>query len=298
MGLNMQKLKENFDKKSERGDRFNIQNGENYVRILPPSIQYLTEEVDYICYNYLMHYRLGVEGDKQAAACPKTAGKHQRCPICEAVARLYKNDTVEDKALAGDIRAKKRHIFNVIDLNNPEKGIQIMETGPKLYEDLIVYVTNPKWGDLLDLDTGKNVVITKTDGKESATGYTEYRITPDPTSSSVRKVLPENFKEQIGLLQKAVPTPLTYDELKVILEGGVLETAKKPVEAESEEKEPEEPAVQKSAPAVKTTEKVQEVKEPSQGGQPSCFAKDYGPRREECLKCGVKAACREKFLEV
>lgn len=309
MGIDTKRLKEKFDKKSaERVDRLNLANGENYIRILPPSIQYLTEEVDYICFSYLMHYKLGVEGDKQSVCCPKAGNKHARCPICEAVSRLYKNNTTEDKALASDIRAKKRNIFNVIDLNNPDKGIQILETGPKVLEDLIVFVTNPKWGDLLDLDTGRNITITKIDGKESDSGYTEYKVAPDPTPTSVRPQLPENFKEQIGLLQKAIPTPLSYDELKVVLEGGAPVTESKATEEPaSEEQEPAPKASSNikagTAPVVSSKEVEPEapLKPPVKPIEPTslkCFGKDYGPRRPECGTCAVRVDCRAKFLEV
>ena len=193
MGIDLLKLREKFDKKDvERSDRFSFQDGDNYLRILPPSKEYLVDSVDYISFEFLTHYNLGVEGDKRSEICPRSFGKQNKCPICEAVWKLYKTKTNEDKELASSLRAKTRHIFNIIDLNNLEKGIQVMETGPKIYEEIVKFITNPKWGDLLDIDKGRNFTITKTPSKETISGYVEYNIAPDPDITSVREKLPKN----------------------------------------------------------------------------------------------------------
>lgn len=299
MGLDATKLKEKFDKKAGRADRLELKDGENEIRILPPSLEYFAETVDYIGYDYLMHYNLGVEGNRQAEVCPKTLGRQHKCPVCDAVSKLYKLGTPEDKTLGGQLRAKKRHLFNVLDMNNLDKGIQILETGPKIYESLVVFVTNPKWGDLLDVDKGKNITITKTGQKESSTGYVEYSVAPDPTSTSIREKLPKNYKEAISALAKAVPVAKSYDELKAILEGedGPVDTGKvKSSAAVSENTEETIATAPVHAEAKVTAPIVEEKKE--LGKEPECFGKDYGPRRPECLACSVKVTCREKFLEV
>lgn len=308
MGLDLAKFKERFDKRKGRGDRFELQDGDNVIRILPPSLQYFAGEVDYIAFEYIMHYKLGVEGNKTAEACPKTLDRKLRCPICEAVSKLYKLDTPEDKARARDIKAKKRYVFNVIDLSNKDKGIQILETGPTIYDDLGVFIKNPKWGDILDLDKGRDVVITKTNSKETQSGYTEYSVTPDPTTTSAREYLPANFKEAIGQLQKAVPLPKSYQELKVIIEGGdsqvdisVLRATLSPVSQDEDDgvqgtPDESEPEVQPQNKVVETNNTPHKL--PEEGDvPPSCFGVQYGPRRQECGPCPSRNPCREKLLE-
>ena len=291
MGINISKLKEKFDKKSvERSDRFVFKDDDNYLRILPPSIEYLGESVDYISFDYLMHYNLGIEGEKISEVCPKTCGKHHKCPVCEVVYKLYKTNTAEDQALAGKMRGKIRHIFNIIDLNTLDKGIQIMETGPKVYEEIIKFITNPKWGDLLDLDKGRNFTITKTSDKKTTSGYIEYSVAPDPDSSSIRNQLPQNYKEMIGFLKKNVPSAKSYDALKMILEGDSNDVTT------SEKQEHKTESVREDKPTeVKEEHKkpVEVKKEP-----PNCFSIDYGPKRDICLECSYKIDCRKKFLEI
>jgi hypothetical protein len=335
MALDLAKLKEKFDKKSaERTDRFTLKDGENLIRILPPSIQYLGETVDYVSFEYLMHYNLGGEGEKKAEVCPKTFGKNQKCPICDAVYKLYKLNTPEDKALASELRAKKRYLFNIIDLNELDKGIQILETGPKIYELLIVFLTNPKWGDLLDLDSGRDVTITKTDAKKSSSGYTEYSVTPDPTPTSIRERLPANFKEMIARLEKSIPQAKTYDELKTILEGQdssseinlgavranhepdsgeevdapVAEVPKAaPVAAKPLDVAPKPapvaaaptPAPVAPAPAAPVAPAPAAPVVPvAPAAQPACFGKEFGPRKDNCKKCAVRDDCRTKYIEL
>lgn len=309
MALDTQKLKERFEKKAGRGDRFELKDGENSVRLLPPSIQYLAESVDYIAFEYLMHYQLGIEGNKTAEVCPKTLDRKVRCPICEAVAKLYRLNTPEDKALAGQIRGKKRFLFNMIDMNDKDKGVQILEVGPKIYEALVVFITNPKWGDLLDLDKGRDVTITKTNGKETQSGYTEYSVAPDPSLTSARKYLPKNFKEAIGQLQKAVPQAKSYDELRVILEGGestvdvgsvkATSSADKVTEEVGDGDNDSSEPVRTHAPQNKVVSRNDTPPaEPPKGKEPTCYGQEYGPRRPECVPCGVKVPCREKFLEM
>ncbi len=294
MGIDISKLKEKFEKKAVgRSDRFTFKDKDNYIRILPPSIEYLGENVDYIAYEFYIHYGLGVEGDKVSEVCPKTFGKQHKCPICEAVWKLYKTNTLEDKALAGKIRSKVRHIFNIIDLNEVEKGIQIMETGPKIYEEIIKFITNPKWGDLLDIDKGRNFIITKTPGDDTASGYTEYSVSPDPDSTSIRSKLPQNFKDVIGMLKKQVPTAKSYDELKGILEGNPTE------ERSKGESDGNVPSVEVKKENI--TIKKEEVKEKPvdvKKEPPECFGIGYGPKRDVCLECAVKKECRTKFLEI
>ena len=302
MSLDIEKLKQSFEKKSGRGG-MELKDGDNNIRILPPSVKYLAETVDYISFDYWIHYKLGPEG-KTNEVCPKTAGRDARCPICEAVAKLYRLNTPEDKELAGRLRAKMRHMFNVIDLNDKEKGVQILEVGINVYKDLVSFITHPKWGDLLDLDKGRDVTITKTNRKETKSGYEEYSVAPDPTISSSREYLPKNFKEGINNLQKTVPVAKSYKELQAILEGGDSNVDVGAVKATSavEDENTDQPSEAEpeivDKPQLKTAPKKEEPKEEVKGKHPECFGEQYGPRRTECVPCKVKADCRDKFLEM
>ena len=292
MGLDVTKLQERAERKSaKRTDRFNLQDGENYLRLLPPSLEYLKEDVDYITFEYLMHYNLGIEGNRTAEVCPKILGKQHRCPICEVVFKLYKTQDATDKTLAGSIRAKGRHIYNVLDLNNLDKGIQIMETGPKIYDEIVKFIANPKYSDILDLDQGRNITITKTPGKESSSGFAEYDVIPDPDITSIKDRLPQNWKEQLIKLEKSIPVPKSYEEIRQILEGE--DTSSEEVSAvtlDSVETTIVETVVDKTPDVIKEV--------PVDGKKPECFGNDFGPKKEECINCAYKIDCREEYLRI
>lgn len=301
MPLDLGKLKEKMEKRpTERADRFNFKDGDNYIRILPPSLEYFAESIEYICFEYGVHFNLGADGDKTAEVCPKSLDKHSRCPICEVVSRFYRTGKDDDKAIAGQLRARTRCVFNVVDLNNPDKGIQIMETGIKIYEDIVKFMTNPKWGDLLDLDEGRNITITKTSAKETSSGYTEYTVAPDPNICSIREKLPKNFKEGISLLKKSIPQAKSYDELKVILEGGTPSDENTPSVTTSSVKhevQTNKEIMTDSKVDAKSTVKVKE-EAPTTKEKPSCFGNDYGPNRDVCKKCSFIKECRIEFLNL
>ena len=321
MPVNIEKLKEKYERKqAQRADRIDLKDGENYIRILPPTLEYMTEEVDYITLEYLCHYNIGLEGNKHAEICPRTFGSKNKCPICETTAKLYKG-SAEDKALGKDLYARRRILFNVIDLKAPEKGVQIMETGPKIYEDVVVFVTNAKWGDLLDLDEGRNIVIYKTPGKETSSGYNEYNVTPDPDKTSVREVLPGDWKEKIRNLTNSIPKAKTYAELERSLAGEeeptvdkdastnketeVVEdedTPQKDERTDEQKKEQDTPKStetdKKEEPAKKEEPKKEAKKEAKTTEHKPCFGEKYKVSNPECKACEEKTDCRSTFLEI
>lgn len=297
MGVDAKRIKEKWDRKGKRADRMELQDGENYIRLLPPSLEYLKENVDYIGYDYPMHYRLGIEGNQTSEPCPKVHGKQHRCPVCEVVFKLYNTKDPDDKAVASRIRGKTRYIFNAIDLNNLDKGVQILETGSKIYDALLKFITNPKYCDILDLDKGRNLTITRTPEKESSSGFVSYDVIPDPDVTSIKDKLPTNWKEQISKLKTAPPPTKSYDELKKILEGedpGVAPETEEAEETTTEEVEEAAPAPAAAAPAAKKPA----PKPAPATEQPECFGKDFGPKKEECVACDFKASCRDEYLKI
>jgi hypothetical protein len=286
MGVDAKSLQEKFNRKgSQRADRMKLDDGDNYLRLLPPTLEYLAESVDYISIDYLMHYRIGYEGNYSHEVCPKTTNKQNKCPVCEAVNKLYATKDETDRQLAGRIRAKIRYTFNVIDLNNLDKGVQILEQGSQIYTEILKFISNPKYSDILDLDKGRNVTITKIPEKESNTGFVKYEFIPDPDVCSTRDKLPKNWKEQVAKLEAAVETPKSYVELKKILEG---------VTDEDEPEVKEEVVVEETieTPATET------VVEAPKGEKPECFGEEFGPKKEQCTACDVKVDCREEYLKI
>lgn len=106
---------------------------------------------------YKIHFNVGP--DDKAVVCPGTFGK--KCPICEARAVMVK-DPNADKEELNELRPRDRIVFNIIDLNDEDAGIQIFDMSPhlfakKLYEELDAQ--NGEYDSVFDLDGGFSLKV-------------------------------------------------------------------------------------------------------------------------------------------
>ena len=70
-----------------------------------------------------VHYNVGP--NQVPRLCPRTVG--ERCPICEKVDKMRRDPEVDDDEIRS-LQAKERQLFYVMDVRNPDNGIQILET--------------------------------------------------------------------------------------------------------------------------------------------------------------------------
>jgi hypothetical protein len=308
MGIDIAKLKEKFDRKgSEKPERLELKDGVNYIRILPPSLETLTGSVNYMSRDYLMHFGLGPE-HKKAAVCARsfnTETKKFKCPICEAAWALKdKSKDPGDIEVYNRIKAKIKHLFNAIDLNNKEKGIQVLEVGAQVYKDLMLYITNPNYQNILDVETGNNITLTKSGAKL----LTQYGLVPDPQKTSILSFLPANWKDVIDTLKSKIPTQKGYDELKAIMYGedededmGPTQASDAPVQdtpkmhiQETIFEAPSAPAPvpMTPPPAVSAVPVSAPVAPTPAVAKPECFGTEaYAPKRKEGVACPVRRDC-------
>jgi len=312
MGLNAAQLKINFDKRRntrvERADRLNLKDGENYIRLLPRSLDYFEQDqVSDICFSYLTHFNVVVGDDYGVETCPRYKGRIHKCPICEYVFGLKD----KEDPLAKKIRAQRRFLFNTIDLNNIQKGIQIMEVGPKVHDGIInIAVALPVYGDVLSLQEGRNFIITRTPKEKTNTGYAAYSVMPIPEKSSIEKSLPPNFKEIIAKLELALPVARQYTDLEEVLrktldvfeKGG--KSTKSTVSSASIVREevvhnvanPEHVHNPQSLQHVVTVPQTHPVPHPEQVVRPVCFKSGYRQPQNSCSTCSVKIECRDEYI--
>ena len=122
---------------------------------------------------FLMHRGIGVD-ENSNFICPRTVGKP--CPICEYVGKLNK-DRNANKDLIQELKAKEREVFNVVDLNQENKGVQLFEVSTynfseKLYEE-IACCGDDSVMDFANLTGGKTVTIRFREKKMEAMKFTE-----------------------------------------------------------------------------------------------------------------------------
>lgn len=147
----MSSMKDRFKKRAKEGAQkgFSVSLPENVKRFSPKKGTYKLDVIPYTvsakkhpdgvaagelwCRRpFLIHYGIGVDNKPQV--CPRTIGKP--CPICEYYERERKRPGADEDALK-EIRAKARELYNVIDLDNEDDGIQVLEMSYHLFGKLL-----------------------------------------------------------------------------------------------------------------------------------------------------------------
>lgn len=204
-------------KQRRSGGGWKPDEGPNEVRILPPTSEYFEEDIDYIALTCNLHYFRMDSMDTQVSRCFRDDGRV--CPACEMAGRF--SDDEDDPALAkraDQISRAERHFFNIIDLDDVEIGIQPYQCGYTVHRDLLKYAANPKWGDFLHPEHGRDVTIELTPGSRTKSGYNEYSVQPDPDQIDRTDILPSDWLEKLDELQYAIPDYMTEDEMLRVLD--------------------------------------------------------------------------------
>lgn len=180
---------------------------------------------------YFVHRRVGA--NEETFICPrKTAGKP--CPICEHAAKLMRKveGDYEDEVQA--LRPKKRQLFNVRDLRQPDKGVQLFEFsfhnfGKKLHEKIMGAEEEDEdaYNQFYSLEDGMSLKVYFSE--ESGGGYS-YVEASDIEFRPRKNQYDESDLEESHCLDDLLIIP-DYDDLKEVF----LEAAN---EKEEEEERP------------------------------------------------------------
>lgn len=188
MALNIPGLKQRHER---GGAGWSPTPGKNRIRVLPPTSEYFGGEIDYIAHKFEVHFVKFADGsDTFVTRCPRDTGG--QCPIC---AWSYANKDSADpavKALASDLRSTSRFVMNILDLTSQDtaaKGVQPYEANWTVYNGIYKIASNPNWGDILSLSSGRNFIVTLTPPRtgENKTGWNKYDTDPEPEKTTVEK---------------------------------------------------------------------------------------------------------------
>jgi len=82
-------------------------------------------------------HKIGFGTDSKSFICPaKTSqAEDKRCPICEERASLLKSG--RDPDMADELKPKQRQMFNILDHNEEDKGIQLFEISPHNFGNIL-----------------------------------------------------------------------------------------------------------------------------------------------------------------
>lgn len=185
------------------------------------------------------HAHRGVGANSDTFVCPRLA-KTGKCPICEHRLRLMKEGDEDEEELVKDLAPRQRQIFNIIDLKNPDKGVQLWDMSYHLFGKVLdARLRNSdeedEWDKFFFLEGGLTLKIGFIE--RSFGGYTF--VEAETIDFKQRS---EDYDEDI--LEKTH----CLDELIVIPEYGDLKKAFLETGKEKDDDDDDEPKKKKKAP--------------------------------------------------
>jgi len=159
----------------------------------------------------------GIGPNNDSFICPaKTSGK--RCPICEHRATLHADDGKAAEDLIKALKPTERQLFNLIDLKEPEKGVQLFlfsyfNFGKMLDAEIGNADEDDNWHNFADYDEGMTLRVSF--AEDSFAGNTFCRA--ESMNFKARKTAydADEMLEQVYCLDDIIKE-LPYKELKDI----------------------------------------------------------------------------------
>lgn len=199
---------------------FKPEKGKNEIIIVPfvitqANLEGIKPGNEYFRLQVLMHFRIGV--DEKAVICPRTIGK--KCPICEYHKREIDKGADKKSKEMKAIEAKKRDLYNIIDLADDENTVKVWEVshfnfGELLLEELRECEDDSPVLDFADKEVGSLLTVRMVEesmGKGSKPFLRAKRIDFDERDGPLSK----------DILEQAVPFDqnlviLTYEQLNAL----------------------------------------------------------------------------------
>lgn len=196
-------------------DFIKLNDGKNYIRILPPKSLNPAKDDWYI--DRLRHF--GVGPDNRVVICPKTEDSDNKCAACKRSDALK---AAGEKKEAGQLGARMAFIMNAIEIN-PKNGelvgnkAKLFTPGKMIMNEIGVYYDDDQeWGDPWGENCGKKGVAYDFIITKSGSGLeTEYQV--KPTRLFQDTVNPASLLKSLHDLQAEFPIPSSDEMQKIFL---------------------------------------------------------------------------------
>ena len=247
MSLNIAALKAKLGQFNRQNDRsealWKPTEGKTVVRIVPWKENRENPFVE-LHFHYL--------GNKTLLS-PTSYGN--RDPILEFAEALAAGGTKDDWAQARPFRPKLRTFVPIVVRGEEEKGVRFMSFGKTVYTELLSIISDPDYGDITDVNNGRDIVIEYIPQEKSDTNFAKTMVRPKPNqtplATSAEKI-EKLLTEQPDI--RAIFKEPSYEELKVALERYLDPNSTPAVPVAKESAPAATPAPTKSATAAKSAE--------------------------------------------
>ena len=202
--------------------------GDQTVRILPTADGDPFKEFHF-------HYNVG---RNPGILCPKK-NHGEECPICDFASRLWRdgvqNNDDTAKREAKKLFVRKRYFSPILVRGEETRGVRVWSYGKTAYETLLGYVLDPDYGDITDVNAGRDITVEVIPAKETGKMYDTTTVRVKPVQSALTKKgedaegYLENQKNAVELFNK-----YSFDEMKASLQKYLAPSEEKETVAATE----------------------------------------------------------------
>jgi hypothetical protein len=159
------------------------------------------------------HYGVGSNG----FLCRKK-NFNESCPVCEFASQLWKEGTDESRNLAKSLFVKERHFSPVLVRGEENESIRWMAYGKEVFETLISLCLNPEYGDITDVETGTDMIlsISQPEGQRFPKTSVQPKRKSSKFSEGMDKKIAAEMLKNIPDLNELIP-PKTAKEIEDML---------------------------------------------------------------------------------
>lgn len=212
MAINLDAIKNRLNSLKNTNNRsshmWRPEPGEHQIRIVP----YLHKAENAPFIELYFHYKLS----KRSILSPVSFGRPD--PIVNFAEKMKQTGDKNDWVMGRKLEPKMRTYVPVIVRGAESEGVKFWGFGKQIYEELLGYFADDDYGDLSDVQTGRDIVVTVKSPEETGREYAEttIRIKPNPTQVSSNPEIVEKIKQHTNITE-LYPEP-SYEELKTHLQ--------------------------------------------------------------------------------
>lgn len=209
MGLNLDAIKNKLNQLNNSDNKkqnlWKPEAGKTRVRIVP----YVHRKENPFLEMYF-HYEIA----KRSMLSPITFGNAD--PIVEFADKLKATGDKEDWLQGRKIEPKMRTYVPVIVRGKESEGVKFWGFGKTIYSELLSIITDPDYGDITDLMSGRDIDVEFTPA-EGPGQYpkTSIRVKPNTSPATEDKAIAEKIMNQIKITD--IYAEPSYDELEEAL---------------------------------------------------------------------------------
>lgn len=230
--VNFDALKKSKNIGNQRG--WKPQAGRNTVRVLPPGKDYIDKklggqgkELERLDVSFRSHFFQPEGADLQVFRCPRDLD--QKCPACEFFFAHRESPDAAIAKVAKRLNNSLRFLLNVVDVKEPDKGVQPYETGPMVRNQILGIVADGDYGICVDPGAeGRDFYITLTPGNESKSGYNSYETNPGPDKYSIIEKLPDGWVDQLDGLEGMIAETRSLQDIQSIVDQVAISVGLEP----------------------------------------------------------------------